>query len=128
MTTFETIPQTVYHVPTYYGSLKANRDETYGSDKKQEFDGPNAQVTVRASDAVYVDLGPRVDGCDPPNVIIERRANGWMVTINAEGGGDSSGHIYMIDDGRAFAMKGCDIQCESNLIFVKRAPKSVDRP
>jgi hypothetical protein len=86
------------YVPTYYGDT-----EGAAAAGRKEFDEPHVPVLVRRSDGVRIVLGSHdyFDN-DAPDVQIERRANGWAVFLHPLGGGDPSGCVYFIDDGRSF--------------------------
>lgn len=113
---FKRPPVTRFRVPTYH----VNKD----------FDNPMVTVGVSKYEGLLIELGPRgKDGCDGQNIQVERRPNGWMIALNPVGGGDSSGHVYFLDDGRSFIVKGCyefGRECESNIKMVEDCPKEVD--
>ena len=37
-------------------------------------------------------------------VQVERRPNGWAIFLHPIGGGDPSGYVYFLDDGRSFVL------------------------
>lgn len=39
---------------------------------------------------------------DKPDIQIERRPNGWAIFLHPIGGGDPSGLVYFLDDGRSY--------------------------
>jgi hypothetical protein len=53
--------------------------------------------------AVRLVLGSANPDSDAPDLHIERRQGGWAVTIHPVGGGDPSGYVYILDDGRTAA-------------------------
>jgi hypothetical protein len=88
------------HIPTYYGDA----DDPSGPAKgKQEFDTPIVPVVVREADGVRIVLGSHdYDDMRAPDVQIERRAGGWVIFLHPLGGGDPSGYVIFLDDGRSF--------------------------
>ena len=90
-------------VPTYYGHAYADEIET---EDRPDFGPPYAEVLVYSEDGVRIVLG----SCDPkdtemPDIKIERRPRGWAIFLHPEGGGDPSGYVYFLDDGRSFLVK-----------------------
>ena len=90
------------YVPTYY------RDPTEGgvsAKHKEEFDDPHVPVLIRHADGVRIVLGSHdfFDN-DAPDIQVERRPNGWAIFLHPEGGGDPSGCVYFVDDGRSFVV------------------------
>jgi hypothetical protein len=95
------------HVPTY------NADAFVGdaaANTKPEFGEPYVPVLIRRADGVRILLGTH-DYLDmhAPDIQVERRPSGWAIFLHPLGGGDPSGHIYLLDDGRSFVVP------ESNL-------------
>jgi hypothetical protein len=88
------------HVPTYYGG--AFEDEV-ARGEKPEFGDPYVPVLAREADGVRIVLGSH-DYFDmsKPDIQIERRPKGWAIFLHPEAGGDASGFIYFLDDGRSF--------------------------
>jgi len=85
----------IVDVPAYYGT------------EDQEFGEPTQHVVVSSDNGVRIQLGG--EGCPerdefPPELVVERRPNGWCLFIISEGGGDASGFVFMLDDGRCFAV------------------------
>jgi hypothetical protein len=95
----------VVYAPTYY-----RESEEPQSGGKAEFDEPYVPVVVRPADGIRIVLGTR-DYFDhrAPDVQIERRSNGWAIFLNPIGGGDPSGCIYFLDDGRSFVAPERDV-------------------
>src|SRR5262245_24362830 len=92
--------QLVLMVPTYYGA-------TYGDPElftdKEEFDEPHVPVLVRQAAGVRVVLGTNdFEDLEKPDIQIERRPNGWAIFLHPVGGGDPTGLVYFLDDGRSF--------------------------
>jgi hypothetical protein len=88
------------HVPTYnHGALVQGAK----TDGKPEFGDPYVPLVIRRADGVRILLGSH-DYYDPskPDIQIERRPHGWVIFLHPVGGGDPSGHIYFLDDGRSF--------------------------
>lgn len=92
------------HVPTYYGSGPGAFSD------KPEFGSPEVPLLVRPADGLRIVLGSH-DYFDAtaPDIQIERRANGWAIFLHPVGGGDPSGHIYFLDDGRSFVTPERDL-------------------
>jgi hypothetical protein len=87
-------------VPTYYGAAQVN-PESFPD--KEEFDEPRVPVLVRDADGVRVVLGSHdYNDAEKPDIQIERRPNGWAIFLHPVGGGDPSGLVYFLDDGRSF--------------------------
>jgi hypothetical protein len=86
-------------VPTYVANTPENRNETHAPD----FDSPYVLVLIREADGVRIVLGTHeFEDCEKPDVQIERRPNGWAIFLHPVGGGDASGYVYFLDDGRSF--------------------------
>jgi hypothetical protein len=93
------------YVPTFYrGSDEAERSG------KNEFDDPHVPVLVRPADGIRIVLGTH-DYFDiqAPDIQLERRPNGWAIFLHPVGGGDSSGYVYFLDDGRSFLVPERDL-------------------
>lgn len=121
-------PVTKFRVPTYFGGPEINDDGTYGADHKKEFDKPMAEIGVYKADGLTVELGKQPKEGEPPNVVFERRLNGWMIVLHPVGGGDASAIVYFLDDGRSFIEKGCGIDCPENIVMVDNGPEELDEP
>lgn len=89
-------------VPTYYGSAKARY---LPSPSTQEFDAPFVPILARSAEGIKLVLGSH-DPDDPEaaDIQVERRPGGWVIFLNPVPGGDSSGYICMLDDGRSYAV------------------------
>jgi hypothetical protein len=88
------------HVPTYYGGAF---EKEVAEGEKPEFGDPYVPVLAREADGVRIVLGSH-DYFDmsKPDIQIERRPNGWAIFLHPEAGGDASGFLYFLDDGRSF--------------------------
>jgi hypothetical protein len=90
-------------VPTYYGTAYADQDVL--SDLP-DYDHPNVPVVIHQGEAVRIVLGSRdVMDLEKPDVLIERRPKGWAIFLHPEAGGDPSGVVYFLDDGRSFVLR-----------------------
>jgi hypothetical protein len=90
----------VLMVPTYYGAAQVN---TESFPDKEEYDEPRVPVVVQDAEGVRVILGTSdFNDMNKPDIQIERRPNGWAIFLQPVGGGDSSGLVYFLDDGRSF--------------------------
>ncbi len=88
-------------VPTYNGKWLDEPKWTV-----PEFDDPEVPVLVHQADGVRIVLGTHdYDDCQKPDIQIERRHNGWMIFLHPGGGGDASGFVVFLDDGRSFIAK-----------------------
>src|SRR5258707_12254861 len=86
-------------VPTYYGDTDGKPDFA----AKSEFEEPSVPVLIHAADGVRVVLGTHdFEGSEKPDVQIERRPQGWAIFLHPVGGGDTTGLVYFLDDGRSF--------------------------
>lgn len=85
-------------VPTYYG-----KDDDHEAKGKAEWDSPHVPVLVREAEGLRIVLGSRdYDDCSVPDIQIERQPGGWVIFLHPEPGGDPSGYVYFLDDGRSF--------------------------
>lgn len=85
-------------VPTYFGSVEQSID-------KEEYDAPHVPVLIHEAGGVRVVLGTHdYNDMEKPDIQIERRPNGWAIFLHPEGGGDPSGYVYFLDDGRSFVL------------------------
>jgi hypothetical protein len=88
-------------VPTYFG----HRNCVLGVEKNEEFDNPNIPVLVRPAEGVRVVLGTHdYEDYHAPDIQIERRPKGWAIFLHPSGG-DPSGYVYFLDDGRSFLVR-----------------------
>jgi len=86
-------------VPTYNGKW-------IGHCGLPEFSESKTPVLVCEADGVRVVLGTHdYHDYDKPDIQIERRNNGWMIFLHPLGGGDPSGYVFFLDDGRSFIVK-----------------------
>jgi hypothetical protein len=84
-------------VPTYNGKwLNENPD-------LPEFDEPEVPILVCPADGLRIVLGTHdYNDYSKPDIQVERRHNGWIIFLHAMGGGDPSGYVVFLDDGRSF--------------------------
>ncbi len=88
-------------VPTYFGRAYCVR----GVDG-EDFDNPYVQVLVHQAEGVRIVLGSHdCKDLNVPDIQIERRPNGWAIFLHPVGGGDPSGYVYFLDDGRSLLLK-----------------------
>ena len=86
-------------VPTYYGNTGGKPEFA----AKDEFDEPSVPVLIREADGVRLVLGTHdFEDLEKPEIQIERRPNGWLIFLNPIPGGDTTGLVYFLDDGRSF--------------------------
>ena len=90
-------------VPTYYGA--ANCKQNIVGDLP-DFDAPNVPVLIHEAEGVRIVLGTHdFNDREKPDIQIERRPKGWAIFLHPVGGGDASGYVYFLDDGRSFLLK-----------------------
>ena len=90
-------------VPTYNANYY---DKKTFAALMEEYSEPNARVLVHEAEGVRIVLGTHdYDDMNKPDLQIERRANGWAIFLHPEGGGDPSGYIYFLDDGRSYLVR-----------------------
>ncbi len=93
-------PELLLRVPTYYGSIPEQQPLLAS---KEEFDSPFVPVIVRSADGVRLVLGSHDhEDLRFPDIQLERRPGGWAIFLHPVGGGDPSGYVYFLDDGRSF--------------------------
>jgi hypothetical protein len=87
-------------VPTYVANMPAKVTD---SDDDPDFCSPYVPVIVREAEGVRIVLGSHdYEDYGMPDIHIERRPNGWAIFLHPLGGGDASGYVYFLDDGRSF--------------------------
>lgn len=90
-------------VPTYNANYF---DKVTHETLMEEFSEPNVPVLVHEADGVRIVLGTHdYDEMDKPDIQIERRTNGWAIFLHPFGGGDPSGYVYFLDDGRSYLVR-----------------------
>lgn len=83
-------------IPTYYGHAFPNGE-------MPDFDNPLLPVLIREADGVRLILGAHDwNDMQAPDIVVERRPAGWAIFLHPVGGGDPSGYVYFLDDGRSF--------------------------
>lgn len=83
-------------IPTYVGGISEAVD----------FEDTNTKVLVQEGDGIRLVLGAHdINDYSVPDIQVERRRNGWCIFIHPEGGGDPSGYVYILDDGRSFVQQ-----------------------
>jgi hypothetical protein len=94
-------------VPTYNYDLFPEQVE---KGEMSEFGAPDVSVLVRQADGVRIVLGTHDYGdLEKPNIQIERHPKGWMIFLHPCPGGDPSGYVYFLDDGRSFLVKETNV-------------------
>jgi hypothetical protein len=89
-------------VPTYYGMMYAKIDP---HQNKEDFGEPVVPVLIRHAEGVRVVLGTHdFEDMTQPDIQIERRPQGWAIFLHPNGGGDASGMVYFLDDGRSYIL------------------------
>jgi hypothetical protein len=79
--------------------------------KIPDFGAPYVPLLVRSSSSgVRVVLGSHdYWEMTAPDVQIERRPGGWVIFLHPMGGGDPSGYVCFLDDGRSFVVQEPDL-------------------
>jgi hypothetical protein len=93
------IPELRLLAPTYYG---ATSTENLPSPNTEEFDAPFVPVLAQSADGIRVVLGSHDWLAEAPDIAVERRSGGWLIFLHPAGGGDESGFIIFLDDGRSY--------------------------
>ena len=89
-------------VPTYNGNYYDKKTLAILS---EEYSEPNTSVLVHDAEGVRIVLATHgYNDMEKPDIQIERRPRGWVIFLHPEGGGDPSGYVYFLDDGRSFLM------------------------
>jgi hypothetical protein len=88
-------------LPTYYGHAYP---DAVADGLLPEFGKPFVPAAVHCADGLRVVLGSSDPRSNSPDIQIERRPNGWAMFLHPESGGDSSGFVYFLDDGRSFVL------------------------
>lgn len=70
---------------------------------------PYVAILVRQGDGIRLVLGTHdYNDRRAPDMLVERRPNGWVVFLHTVASGDPCGTIYFLDDGRTFFVKEYD--------------------
>lgn len=89
-----------WFVPTYNASRYPEAVERGGC---AEYGSPEVPVLIRQEAGIRILLGTHeAENGDAPDVLIERQPGGWLLILHPAGG-DPSGLVYLLDDGRTFA-------------------------
>lgn len=88
-------------VATYYGQGYEN---AVVDGLLPEFGTPLVPISLEKVEGLRLVLGFSKPIADAPDISIERRPNGWALFLHPEPGGDASGFVYFIDDGRSFVV------------------------
>ncbi len=89
-------------VPTYYGAMHAKTPTSQGD---EDFGEPSVPVLIQEAEGIRVVLGAHgIDDSEKPEIQLERRPNGWALFLYPVAGGDASGLVYFLDDGRSFVV------------------------
>jgi hypothetical protein len=66
-------------------------------------------LLVSEADGVRIILGTDdPNDFEKPDIQIERRPGGWSIFLHPVGGGDPSGFVYFLDDGRSYVVREND--------------------
>jgi hypothetical protein len=88
-------------VPTYIGN---SIPQPVDGKVHRDFASPYTPILLREADGVRIVLGTHdYEDHGKPDIQIERRPNGWAVFLHPSGG-DPSGYVYLLDDGRSFVV------------------------
>ena len=89
-------------VPTYNANLFPDQ---VSAGVVPEFGPPFVPVIIRDAEGIRIVLGSHdYDDKRAPDIQIERRPRGWAIFLHPVGGGDASGYVYFVDDGRSFML------------------------
>jgi hypothetical protein len=89
-------------VPTYYGAANSKQNVIGGND----FEAPNVSILIHEAEGVRIVVGTHdFSDLEKPDIQIERRPKGWAIFLHPVGGGDASGYVYFLDDGRSFLLQ-----------------------
>jgi hypothetical protein len=92
-----------FSVPSYQAR---NCTEQVQLREALEFREPFVPVLIRRDNGVRVVLGSHeYEEMRQPDVYIERQPKGWLIALHPSAGGDPSGYVYFLDDGRSFLVK-----------------------
>jgi hypothetical protein len=114
-------------VPTYYGMMHAKADPHQDN---EDFGDPIVPVLIRHAEGVRVVLGTHdFEDMEKPDIQIERRPQGWAIFLHPVGGGDATGFVYFLDDGRSYLVPdGLASETIHIVEFTEQVPLIDDRP
>lgn len=115
-------------VPTY--NAAAFPDEVL-REEIPEFGNPFVPVLVKEVAGIRIVLGSHdYDSEHAPDILVERRPNGWAIFLHPVGGGDPSGYVYFCDDGRSYLLPEHGIGVTASIEVVESMDdvKGVDLP
>lgn len=96
------MPELKIWVPTY-NAERYPREIEAGT--KEDFGEPYSPIVIRPAEGVRIVLGTHdYWDCAKPDIQIERRPGGWAIFLHPLGGGDASGFVFFIDDGRSYVV------------------------
>ena len=115
-------------VPTYNGTAFPSATER---GEIEEYGPPKVPVLIRSEGGVRILLGTHDrDDPDRPDILIERRPNGWAIFLHPDGSGDPSGCVYFLDNGESIVvpellgvMPSIEVRSPDGQI-----PKEIDQP
>ena len=94
-------------VPTYYGDAFS---EQVALGNVKELSEPFVPFVVRVDSGIRIVLGTHeYEDLSKPDILIERRPKGWVITLHPLPGSDPSGYVYFLDDGRSLLVPEFDI-------------------
>jgi hypothetical protein len=104
-------------VPTYNYQLYG---EQVDRGELPEYGEPLVPVLIRDEAGVRIVLGTHdFKDHSKPDLLIERQPQGWAIFLHPEGGGDPSGVVYFLDDGRSFVTPENDLGSSNNIQFLE---------
>jgi hypothetical protein len=93
-------------VPTFNGSHFPGKVSRHAM---PEYGRTETPVLVCEADGVRIILGSHdYHDFEKPDIYVERQPNGWAVFLHPSGGGDPSGMVYFLDDGKSYLLKEDD--------------------
>lgn len=90
----EEIKSLVVDCLTYYGNSKT---------ASEEWAPPAVTISAHEEEGLRIVLGSAEHfDTSVPDIAVERRPGGWAIFLHPVPGGDPSGYLYFLDDGRSF--------------------------